>query len=322
MNIDWEEIKGRHPIEDVLERRGVKLTRSGTGFLCKCPLHNEHKGTAFSVDPHKQLWSCFGKCQTGGDVIKLVMLWDSVDTVTAAEILEGRKLADDPALPRVKRERPVRPVEIPVMRELPSIPKLYAGELRHWQALADLRKLPNHYGVELAVRNGVIRFCLAYEKPAWAVLDVSEPCNVQVRRLDGQMWFGGERKVMGIKHNWARWPVGLTVALRNPQAEIMLVEGTGDFLAAYHLASEAVTNAIPLAMFGASNPIHDGALAFLCGRAVHIIEQHDEAGAVATERWHEQLTASGCRVRVSKVPTEGEDLNDHISAGRDLGMFE
>ncbi len=322
MNIDWEDIKARHRIEDVMQQRGFKLRRSGTGFLCKCPLHGEQKGESFSIDTKKQLWKCFGKCQCGGDVIKLVMELEEVGAVEAAEILEGRRLMDDPPgtqrILRAPRERPQAAAEILTMRDLPHIPKLYAGEERHWKALAELRKLPHPAGVALAVRNGVLRFCLAYEKPAWAVLDVTEPCNVQVRRMDGGLWF--ERaKVMGIKHNWARWPVGLTVAMKNPEAEIVLVEGTGDFIAAYHAAADGHTGGIPVAMFGASSPIHEGALVLMEGRKVYIIEQHDEAGALATERWCQQLIEAGCSVRVSKVPTEGEDLNDHLSAGREMG---
>jgi hypothetical protein len=221
-----------------------------------------------------------------------------------------------------RKPRYVPPKEdVEPLRELPQIPKMYRGEQRHWGALAALRKLPHSRGVALAVRNDVLRFCLAYEQPAWAVLDVAEPCNVQVRRMDGALWFD-RAKVMGIKHNWAKWPVGFTVALQHPTAEILLVEGTGDFVAAWHLVSEGI-DTIPLAMFGASNPIHDGALTLLEGRRVRIIEQHDEAGAKATETWAAQLRAAGCQVITRLVPTPDEDLNDHLSAGRELGaMFD
>lgn len=316
--IDWDDIKARHPIEDVLMARGVKIRRSGGGFLAKCPLHQEQKGESFSVDVGKQLWKCFGKCQFGGDVIKLVAEWDEVDAMTAAEILEGRCLRDDANarhVPRQRREAPVREVAT-VLRELPEIPKMYRGERRHWEALAKLRKLPHHGGVELGVRAGVLRFCLAYEQPSWAVLDAANPCNVQVRRMDGQMWFG-RAKVMGIRHNWAKWPVGLEVALQQPHDEVLLVEGTGDFVAAWHAVAEGLTGGVPVAMFGASNPIHDGALTLLEGRRVRIIEQRDEAGARASEAWAEQLRAARCDVCVRQVPTSGEDLNDHFAAARD-----
>ena len=121
--IEWDEIKGRHPIEDELQKRGFKLRRSGTGFLMKCPLHNEQKGESFSIDVRKQLWKCFGKCQCGGDVIKLVMELDEVDALTAAEVLEGRSLRDDPAHKHVPRKpRIVPPKEdVEPLRELPQI---------------------------------------------------------------------------------------------------------------------------------------------------------------------------------------------------------
>lgn len=320
--IDWEDIKARHRIEDVLVKRGYQLRRSASGFLMKCPLHGEENGMSFSIDVRKQLWKCFGKCDCGGDVLKLVMELDEVCATRAAEILEGRALASGAANPNPppRRERPAPPVEMAEPRVLPSVPKLYRGEARHWEAVARVRKLPHAGGVAEAVARGVLRFGLAYDLPAWAVLDVENPCNVQVRRLDGGLWF--ERvKSMGIKGNWASWPVGLSVALTMPAAPILLVEGTGDFVAAWHCAVDGWTDAVPVAMFGASNPIHEGALALMEGRRVEILEQHDEAGAKAAQRWRTQLDGAGCEVVTRLVPTPGEDLNDHLSQGRDLGAL-
>ena len=319
--IDWEDIKRRHKIEDVMQKRGFKLRRSGTGLLCKCPLHDEQKGESFSIDVKKQLWKCFGRCMCGGDVIKLVMELDCVDATTAAEILEGRVLRADPnearqAPRKEKRPAPEERVEVTQMRELPALPRLYKGERRHWESLATLRGL-EWPAVEMAVRCGVVRFCLAYQQPAWAVLDVSNPCNVQVRRMDGELWFG-RAKVMGMKNNWAKWPVGLSVLQMVHPPEVILVEGTGDFLAAYDAVANFHTGGVPIAMFGAANPIHEGALALLEGMNVRIIQQHDEAGAHASAHWAEQLIEAGARVRVVRVPTPGEDLNDHIKAGRDV----
>lgn len=316
--IDWQGIKEKHRIEDVLTARGIKLRRSGPGFLCKCPLHGEKEGESFSVDVKKQLWKCFGKCQCGGDVLKLVMELESVDATGAAEMLEGRALRDEH---RVEREsRPQKEIvreEVAHSRELPHIPKLWKGEQRHWEAVSDLRKLPHWTGVSAAVEFGVLRFCMAYEQPAWAVLDTEEPCNVQVRRMDGKLWFN-RLKVMGVKGNWAKWPVGMSVALKMPNMEIMLVEGTGDFVAGYYAWADALADAVPVGMFGASNDIHPGALPLFHGRKVVIVQQHDEAGANASLVWAEQLRGAGATVRSVLIPTPGEDLNDHISAGRNV----
>ncbi len=320
MDIDWEGIKARHTIESVLERRGVKLRRTASGFSCKCPIHSEANGEGFSIDTKKQLWKCFGKCQAGGDVIKLVMDLESLCAIGAAEWLEGRPLRDEHRSQTPRKAPPPPEPEVPAPRELPHIPKLYKGEQRHWETLARLRQLPHPDGVRMAVDMGVIRFCLAYEQPAWAVLDVENPCNVQVRRLDGQLWFD-RAKVMGIRGNWAAWPVGLSVAMRYPKSEILLVEGGGDFLAAYHAHTAMITGGIPVAMFGASQNIHEGAAPIFGGRNVRIIQQHDEAGAKSAARWAEQLTAAGAHVITRQIPTPGEDLNDHISADRDTSTL-
>jgi hypothetical protein len=311
--IDFAEIKGRHPIESYLERKGVELRRAPGGYVARCPIHGGKKSFAFNVNVKKQLWYCFSACQRGGDVIRLVMEMDgAADAVAACEILEGRPLKEE------ERNRPA-PVRAAVakafeVRVMPSVPKLYKGEERHLQAVAALRKLEVQ-GMRTAQEEGCLRFCLAYEQPAFAVLDVENPCNVQVRRLDGQLWFD-RAKVMGVKGNWAAWPVGLSAALRHPGSTVLLVEGTGDFLAGWDVRSLGF-DVIPLAMFGASQAIHPGALPLLEGRRVIVVEQHDAAGAQARERWERQLreAARSREVRVWQVPGEGEDLNDFLSAG-------
>lgn len=320
--IDWEEIKARHHIEDVLAKRGIPMRRSQRGWMAKCPLHNEKEGMSFSVDAEKQRWRCFGKCDCGGDVLRLVMELDEVDATGAAEILEGRPLrsAACSGAPPPKRELRPAPVTVETPRELPRLPRLWTGEARHWQAVAKLRKLPHEGGVAAAVKHGTLRFCMAYDQPAWAVLDVDNPCNAQVRRMDGELFFD-RVKSMGIRGNWAAWPVGLNVALRMSACPIMLVEGTGDFVAGWHCAVEGFTDGVPVAMFGASNPIHESALALLEGRRVEIIEQHDQAGAKAAARWREQLESARCEVVTRLVPTPGEDLNDHIAAGRAMELI-
>lgn len=317
---DIKEIKSRHTIERVLEKRGVVLRKTSSGWQCKCPIHDEQHGMSFCIDSKKQLAKCHGKCQTGWDVIKLVMDLESVDAIGACELLEGRPLRNGERVERAPREVKEAPPKLHHPRELPAIPKMWKGEMRHWMRIAELRKLPHEGGVALAVENGVMRFCLAYEQPAWAVLDVANPCNVQVRRLDGELWFG-RSKVMGVKGNWAAWPVGLSVVLKHPDAEVLLVEGTGDFVAAWHYAEAGATGAIPLAMFGAGQSIHESALALLTARRVRIIEQHDEAGAVASQRWAAQLDAVGANVTVRRLPEPGEDLNDHLSAGRETAWL-
>jgi hypothetical protein len=135
--------------------------------------------------------------------------------------------------------------------------------------------------------------------------------------MDGKLWFD-RAKVMGITGNWAAWPVGLSVANRFPDLPLILVEGTGDFVAAYDQVAATHWNAVPIAMFGASQKIHPGALPLIAGRTVLIIEQHDPAGQRAASTWAEQLTSVGSPVTTWQVPEPGADLNDHITAGHPL----
>jgi len=323
--IDPEDIKGRHRIEDVLTKRGVVLRAAAAGFTCKCPIHQEQSGSSFSVNVKKQLWFCHGKCGTGGDVFTLIQHLDGArDWIEAAELLENRPLregradADQKWTPPPKR---VPPPEVLSPRALPEVPKLFLGHIRHFQQLAEQRKLSHWSGICLMQSLGVLRFTVAYRHPAWAVLDVDNACNVQVRRMDGKLWFD-RSKVMGITGNWAAWPVGLSVAERFPDLPLVLVEGTGDFVAAYDQVAASHWNAVPVAMFGAAQKIHPSALPLMAGRRVTIIEQHDPAGARAAEAWGEQLRQAGCEVRVWRVPEEGEDLNDWISAGGTVDLEE
>lgn len=328
IEIDWQAIKAEHRIEDVLMKRGMQLRRQSGSLTCKCPIHGEQRGQSFSIDTKKQLWRCFGKCGIGGDVITLICELDGVDKIGAAEILTGQPLRGEDG-PRRTQNRPRRSTAPPVpemppgMRTLPCLPEtLWEGQPRHWEAVAALRKLPHHHGVQAMAEHGVLRYFVAYDQPAYAVLDVDNPCNVQVRRLDGGLWFG-DKKVMGIRGNWGGWPVGLTTALHRPTPprELLWVEGTGDFIAAWHCCVDGhAENAIPVAMFGASNDIHPGALTLLDGHTavVRLIEQHDEAGAAATARWRPALESVGLDVEVCRIPTPGHDLNDHLSSGKDL----
>ena len=161
---------------------------------------------------------------------------------------------------------------------------------------------------------GCLRYGLVYEQPAYLILDSTNPCNVQCRRMDGQLWF--ERsKVMGVRGNWAAWPVGLSALDHMPGChQFLLVEGTGDYLAAWDLRSQLGQHLCPVAMFGASQGIHEGALPLFSGQRVLIVQQHDEAGARASERWAAQLRTAGATVSTWLCPTEGHDLNDFLSA--------
>ncbi len=72
---------------DVVEIIGrfVPLQKKGREYMACCPFHEE-KTPSFSVNPHKQLYYCFG-CNEGGSVVKFLMNYRKLDFVEAIETL-------------------------------------------------------------------------------------------------------------------------------------------------------------------------------------------------------------------------------------------
>lgn len=336
--IDFEAIKEKYCIEDVLvQRYGVQLRRASGGYLVKCPIHAEQHGASFSVNEKKQLWHCHGKCQDGGSVLDLVMAMEGVQTAKeAAEKLEGRSLTDDDRAafkPRPPRVRVQFEDERTEARTAMPLPRMFrADELKeapehYFKIIAQARSL--HYtAIKMAHDAGCVRFCQARWRAdgerfnCYAILDAENPVNVQFRRMDldangKAKCFWGDTKVMGWKGNQGNWPVGIDVAIAHPKATILLVEGTGDFLAGWDIRALG-HDVIPVGMFGASNAINLHTLPFFERREVIIVQQHDAACEIATERWTQQLATAHGRVRTWLVPEEGADLNDYVSAGGDI----
>lgn len=84
---DLEAIKAAHPLHEMAERYGLRLTTSGARFVALCPFHAEQH-PSFTIFPNSQRWWCFG-CRRGGDVIDLVRLLEGVSFREAVEALGG-----------------------------------------------------------------------------------------------------------------------------------------------------------------------------------------------------------------------------------------
>ena len=70
----------------------LPLKRAGANFTALCPFHKE-KTPSFNVNPHKQIFHCFG-CHKGGDVFKFVQEYENIGFVDAV-----RRLADRAKIP-------------------------------------------------------------------------------------------------------------------------------------------------------------------------------------------------------------------------------
>jgi DNA primase len=80
---DFDTVKERVDITQVISEHGVVLKKSGRGFTGLCPFHNE-KTPSFHVNPDTRSYKCFG-CGESGDIFTIL---EKIDGLTKAEALK------------------------------------------------------------------------------------------------------------------------------------------------------------------------------------------------------------------------------------------
>jgi len=93
-----EQIRAASDIVDVIGGY-LPLKRAGANFTALCPFHKE-KTPSFNVNPHKQIFHCFG-CHKGGDVFTFVKEYENIGFVDAV-----RRLADRAKIPMEFEQNP------------------------------------------------------------------------------------------------------------------------------------------------------------------------------------------------------------------------
>lgn len=104
---EWREWKGRVRIVQILADIGrlPEFRISGHRLIGPCPVHGGDNRRAFSIDRERDLWFCFTRCQTGGDVIDLAWRLSGQSWTRAALWLE--RLAGAPnCLPELDLVQP------------------------------------------------------------------------------------------------------------------------------------------------------------------------------------------------------------------------
>src|SRR6478735_7962283 len=86
-----QQIRNASDIVDIVGSY-LPLKRAGGNFITLCPFHKE-KTPSFNVNPHKQIFHCFG-CHKGGDVFSFVKEYENIGFVDAV-----RRLADRAKIP-------------------------------------------------------------------------------------------------------------------------------------------------------------------------------------------------------------------------------
>lgn len=114
----WREWKARVRIEQVLEDIGrlADFHVASRRLIGPCPVHGGDNRRAFSIDCERDLWFCFTRCQSGGDVIDLAWRlagrsWTRtaawLERLAALPVLDPTDNKSQPAERRVSR--PFRP---------------------------------------------------------------------------------------------------------------------------------------------------------------------------------------------------------------------
>jgi DNA primase len=82
-----EQIRAASDIVDVIGAY-LPLKKNGANFTALCPFHKE-KSPSFNVNPHKQIFHCFG-CHKGGDVFTFVKEYENIGFMDAVRRLAER----------------------------------------------------------------------------------------------------------------------------------------------------------------------------------------------------------------------------------------
>ncbi len=82
-----EQIRAASDIVDIIGAY-VPLKKNGANFTALCPFHKE-KSPSFNVNPHKQIFHCFG-CHKGGDVFTFVKDYENIGFMDAVRRLAER----------------------------------------------------------------------------------------------------------------------------------------------------------------------------------------------------------------------------------------
>jgi hypothetical protein len=316
--------KDKLPLSDLWRLRGWPHEPARE---CFCPFRPDDRRKSFSVFKSAS-GEELAKCFKSGDVFDapaLLAAVEGMDTKAACRLFI--ELAGVKGEPHEPRQRPrVRQIEAPApAREKPFLPELRAPTGEEAAQIAAQRHVSPE-SVLYAASLGVLSVARWRGFPAWAVTD-SARWNCQFRRMDGKPFPhpAGAKKTLAAPGSWASWPIG--AAELGKVESVLLVEGSGDFLAAWHFITAEYLHGrcAAVAMTGAANWIPSEALQEIAKKRVRIFPHLDtsKAGEEAALRWETQLTKAGgsahCYDLNELTTASGEvvgDLNDVLKMER------
>lgn len=80
------ELKKKSLVDYIDNHTSYRLNHSGKNYSCPCPFHNENE-SSFYINPEKNRWTCYGKCDANGDLIDFVCRDKNINFSEALEHL-------------------------------------------------------------------------------------------------------------------------------------------------------------------------------------------------------------------------------------------
>ena len=128
VSVDIVALKERHPLGEVVEASGVRLSGRGRVRQGVCPFHEEAEGS-FTVYADSQRWYCFG-CGEGGDVLDFVRRAENLSLPEAIRRLDSSPPTTAPVRHTTRERRHHEAVAPPDPALLTAAASYYAGHLR------------------------------------------------------------------------------------------------------------------------------------------------------------------------------------------------
>jgi len=342
-----ERIRAASDIVDVIGSY-LPLKKAGANFTALCPFHKE-KTPSFNVNPHKQIFHCFG-CHKGGDVFTFVKEYENIGFMDAV-----RRLAERAKIPIEFDQTPGEQQSRHIKDQLLQI---HEQITQRWQ-----NALLNEAGGQIArdylAKRGVSPesvklFRLGYAPDAWddtvnwAKSKDFEPALVEkagliLRKEGGEHYYDRFRgrlifpicdeqgRVIGFSGRILSGDEKTAKYVNSPETPIFtksrvffgLDKSKRALLdAGFAVVCEGQLDLIACFMAGVQNMVAPQGTAFTADHA-RIIKRYvdevvlcfdsDEAGQNAAVRSLDHLLASGLAVRVAVVPAP-DDPDSFIKA--------
>ena len=302
----FAEIKQRYTIADIAGICGLQLPTKGK--FCS-PLRQDRNPSCSATDELFTDWS-------SGEHLDAPAFYAALRGITLAEarreLMERLGIAGKTS--PATFQRACKPAPKPAKKTpapLPELPPLYRCREFYDQLAA--RRNVSVEAVSLAADNlGTIQFFRdPYLGLGWILSDKSGRA-AQARPLDRDLFIHSGNKTHNFKNTSIHYPVGIQTSWKFPaDFPILLVEGSGDYLAACDVDLHAKREFLPVAMLGTMATIPDDCLPFFKGRDVLILAHPGDGGRKAAEGWRSSLRAV-CSVTLEQLCDGDLDLNDLV----------